>query len=85
MECASGLKSKDIAHKVYELLGYCPKEEKFRPGLLAEATMPEIRQRLVQLLTHHGLDSLAANKVSENVPFLPKVLQNTVKTRPFIV
>ncbi len=63
IEIASGLKSSEIGKAVYQVLGFCPVEQRVRPGLLAEATMPQIRAKLVQLLHVHGMEIADAEEV----------------------
>lgn len=56
---------RDISHKVYQLLGYCPREMKVRPGLLAEGTMKQIRSHMVDLLIEHDIDRQDAEYIVE--------------------
>uniref|UniRef100_A0A914VFE7 Uncharacterized protein n=1 Tax=Plectus sambesii TaxID=2011161 RepID=A0A914VFE7_9BILA len=80
IEEASNLKESEIAKEVYRLLGFCPIEKKVRPGLLAEATMGEIRERLVHLLVEHGLESdKAIQVVDECVQDCDTTSSNTLK------
>lgn len=73
IEIASGLKSVDIAKEVYRLLGFCPLTQKVKPGLLAEATMPEIKGKLVELLVIHGMEMNEAEEVFMLNFVLPKI------------
>lgn len=57
------MKSVDIVNAVYRLLGFCPVTQKVKPGLLAEATMPEIKGKLVELLVIHGMELNEAEEV----------------------
>ncbi|KAI8521325.1 hypothetical protein Bbelb_010790 [Branchiostoma belcheri] len=52
-----------IRDKVYHLLGFDTQTQRFRPGLLAEATMFIIKERMVELLEKEGLESEEAVKV----------------------
>ncbi|GMT36193.1 hypothetical protein PFISCL1PPCAC_27490 [Pristionchus fissidentatus] len=58
--------SLEISEKIYKLLGFCPHQQKVRPGLLAEGTMAQIRESIVELLTDHGVDSVNARKIVSN-------------------
>ena len=61
---ASNLDESHIAQQVYELLGYCPIQNRIKPGLLAEGTLAQIRVRLVEMLKANGVDEAEASRVS---------------------
>jgi choline dehydrogenase len=53
----------DISSKFHQVLGFCPVEEKVKPGLLAHGTMEQIRQRVVELLVEHDVAQNAAEQI----------------------
>uniref|UniRef100_A0A914GTP8 Uncharacterized protein n=1 Tax=Globodera rostochiensis TaxID=31243 RepID=A0A914GTP8_GLORO len=71
-----------IASKVYHALGFCPILKKVKRGLLAEGTMRQIRDRVVNLLVQHGLDrdeamSVVAKAIhgSSAIPFAERTVR----------
>ena len=60
---ASGLNREEISDKVYELLGYCPVSKRVLPGLIAESTMPIVKDELMKLLVNHGVETPKAQMV----------------------
>lgn len=53
----------NITEDVYRVLGYCPEQQRVRPGLLASATMSQIENALAHLLIEKGFDSAEALSV----------------------
>jgi len=53
----------DLTAKVFQCLGFCPVKQKVRTGLLAEGTMGEIRQRMVDLLHEEGVSVADAERI----------------------
>ncbi|XP_070555722.1 choline dehydrogenase, mitochondrial-like [Ptychodera flava] len=69
-EMAAKLEAKTgytLAEKVFELLDYDKVEEKVRPGLLAESTMPIIKRRLQKLLEEAGKSHGEAKDIVDQV------------------
>lgn len=64
LEEATGL---DLHDKMYEEVGYCPKKRAYADGgLLAHATVAEIRQAFVEVLVRSGVDKVKAQKLVDN-------------------
>ena len=55
----------ELEDEIYKVLGFCPKQNRVRSGLLAEGTMAQIRNALAHLLIQKGFDSAEALTVSE--------------------
>ena len=60
---ASGLNHEEISDRVYKLLGYCPVNKRVLPGLIAESTMPIVKDELTNLLINHGVEVTKAKMV----------------------
>ena len=70
LEEATGL---PLADKMYEEVGFCPKKRIYSDGgLLAHATVAEIRQAFVSVLVKSGVDELKAQKLVETTNKLLK-------------
>ena len=54
----------ELEAAIYDVFGYCPTEEKFRAGVVAEGTNAMVRDALVDLLTKHGVPVERAHEVS---------------------
>lgn len=64
LEEATGL---DLADKMYKEVGYCPKNCTYSDGgLLAHATVAEIRQAFVTVLVKSGIDRATAQRLVSN-------------------
>ncbi|XP_020620732.1 uncharacterized protein LOC110058420, partial [Orbicella faveolata] len=64
LEEATGLA---LADKMYEEVGFCPKKRVYSDGgLLAHATVAEIRQAFVSVLVKSGVDEIKAQKLVDN-------------------
>uniref|UniRef100_A0AC35U5G8 Protein-tyrosine-phosphatase n=1 Tax=Rhabditophanes sp. KR3021 TaxID=114890 RepID=A0AC35U5G8_9BILA len=61
------LVEKKLSPAIYSRLGYDPKAQKVLPGLLAEATMKEIREATENVLVEHGVSPPLAINVVEKV------------------
>ena len=57
---ATGL---DVGQQVSDTLGYCAKSKRVFPGLLAEATAPEIQEELVKTLVAEGVKQEKAARI----------------------
>ncbi|XP_068717760.1 pyrophosphatase PpaX-like [Montipora capricornis] len=64
LEEATGL---DLADEMYKEVGYCPKKQVYADGgLLAHATIAEIRQAFVAVLVRSGVSKESAQKLVSN-------------------
>lgn len=64
LEEATGL---DLADIMYKRVGFCPKKRTYSDGgLLAHATIAEIREEFVLILVKSGVDKVRAQKLVDN-------------------
>ncbi|XP_062621462.1 uncharacterized protein LOC134283041 [Saccostrea cucullata] len=62
---AAGLSG--IENKLYDILGFCTKQQKLVPGMLAEATTPQIKVEMTKMLVAEGMNEADVKKILERV------------------
>lgn len=53
----------NIAQEIYDLLGFCPITKVVKSGMLAENTMVQIKNSIIDLIMQHGLPADTATTV----------------------
>jgi len=58
LESATGL---ELAGKIFNELGYCTTERKWKPALFAEGTNEQCMERVASILEQEGIERLCTN------------------------